>query len=96
VRRIFRNQDKQAQSALILPMWDQADPLGPLLSIVFGQYPVPDNHVADYKAGIRKAFDVPEKIIPRGAVCPDVHRTPEILNGEPSRGNAAVRRTTQN
>ena len=78
VRRIFRHQDKQAQSALILPVWDQADPLGPLLSIVFGQYPAPDEQVADYKAGIRKAFDVPEKIIPADGAVPK-----ELLDGIP-------------
>jgi hypothetical protein len=70
VRRIFRHQDKQVQSALILPVWDQADPLGPLLSIVFGRYPAPDEHVADYKAGIRKAFDVPENVISADGAVP--------------------------
>src|SRR5262245_11037162 len=59
-RRIFRHQDKQAHSTLILPVWDQADGLSPLLSIVFGEYPAPDEQVADYKAGIRKAFEVSE------------------------------------
>ena len=78
VRRIFRQQDKQAQSALILPVWDKADPLGALLSIVFGQYPAPDEHVADYKAGIRKAFDVPEKIIPADGAVPK-----ELIDGIP-------------
>ena len=53
VRRIFRHQDKQAQSALIWPVWDQADGLSLLLSIVFGEYRTPDEQVADYKAGIR-------------------------------------------
>jgi hypothetical protein len=63
-RRILRHQDKQAQSALILPVWDPADPLAAVFSIVFGKYPTPDNQVADYKAAIQRAFDVPEKIIP--------------------------------
>ena len=36
-RRIFRHQDKQAQSKLILPVWEPADPLAAVFSIVFGQ-----------------------------------------------------------
>jgi hypothetical protein len=64
VRRIYQNQDKQAESALILPVWDPADVFHPLFSTVFGQYPTPSEDVADYKAGIRQAFDVPEKVLP--------------------------------
>src|SRR5262249_11524308 len=78
VRRIFRHQDKQAQSAVILPIWDQADGLSQLLSIVFGGYPAPDEQVVDYKAGIRKAFEVSEKIIP-----PDSQVPKELLDGIP-------------
>ena len=39
VRRIFRQQDKQVESALVLPVWSQMDALHPMLSITFGQYP---------------------------------------------------------
>jgi hypothetical protein len=70
IRRIFRHQDKQAQSALIMPVWDQGDPLGPLWSITFGRYPAPDEQVTDYKAGIRKAFEVPEMTIPADGELP--------------------------
>jgi len=64
VRRIFRNQDKQTESNLILPVWDLADGLRSLFSVVFGQYPTPNENVADYKAGIRKVFNVPDRILP--------------------------------
>jgi hypothetical protein len=69
-RRIFRHQDKQVESELILPTWDQADPLHPLLSVAFGMYPTPDEQIADYKAGIRQTFNVPERNIATGGEIP--------------------------
>jgi hypothetical protein len=65
VRRIFRNQDKQAEAALTLPSWDPTDVLHPVFSLLFGQYPLASTDVADYRAGIRKAFNAPEKILLR-------------------------------
>jgi hypothetical protein len=76
VRRIYQNQDNQAKSALILPTWDQADELDPLFSLLFGWYPVPDHQIADYKGGVRKAYDVPEQSV-TGVV------PPELLDGMP-------------
>jgi hypothetical protein len=87
-------QNKTAQSALILPVWDQADPMSPLLSVVFGRYPAPtsrgillfpataglwgpsrtppDKDVPDYKAVIRREFEVPERVIPIDGEIPKV------------------------
>jgi hypothetical protein len=70
VRRIFRHQDKQVESALVLPGWSQMDELHPMLSITFGKYPTPNEHVPDYRAGIRNAFNVPEKAIPSDSKVP--------------------------
>jgi hypothetical protein len=67
VRRIHRNQDHQAKSALILPTWDRTDELDPLFSLSFGRHPPPDDQIADYKGGIRRAFDTTETSI-SGAV----------------------------
>jgi hypothetical protein len=75
-RRIVGHQDKQVESELILPVWDQADVLHPLFSIMFGQYPAPNDQVADYRAAIKKAFSVPEKVIPAGGEV-----APELLEG---------------
>jgi hypothetical protein len=75
-RRIFRHQDKQVESALVLPLWSQMDALHPIFSITFGQYPTPNDRVEDYKAGIRKAFNVPEKAIPSDGEVPK-----ELLDG---------------
>jgi hypothetical protein len=63
---------------LILPVWDEADALHPLFSIVFGEYPAPTDQISDYKAGIRKAFNVPEMVIPTGGEVPK-----ELLDGIP-------------
>jgi hypothetical protein len=76
VRRIHRHQDNQAKSALILPTWDQTDGLDPLFSVLFGRYPTPNDQIADYKGGIRRAYDAPEPSIP--GVVP-----PELLGGIP-------------
>jgi hypothetical protein len=77
-RRILRHQDKQAESALTLPVWDQTDVLHPLFSIIFGCYPAPNDQIEDYRAGIRNYFDVPDKVIPAG------HEVPkELLGGTP-------------
>jgi hypothetical protein len=78
LRRIFRHQYKQVESALILPVWSQMDELHPMLSITFGQYPAPNEHVADYKAGIRKAFNVQEEVIPSDGEVPK-----ELVDGIP-------------
>jgi hypothetical protein len=64
LRRIYRDQDNQAKADLILPTWDQADALDPLLTLMFGRYPAPDDEVADYRTAIRNEFNVEEPAIP--------------------------------
>jgi hypothetical protein len=76
VRRIHRHQDNQAKSALILPTWDQTDGLDPLFSVLFGRYPAPNNQIADYEGGIRRAYDVTQESI--SGVVPA-----ELLDGIP-------------
>jgi hypothetical protein len=61
---------------LILPTWDQTDELDPLFSLLFGRYPAPDDQIADYKGGIRRAYDATEPSI--SGVVP-----PELLSGIP-------------
>jgi hypothetical protein len=76
VRRIHRHQDHRAKSALILPTWDQTDELDPLFSLLFGRYSAPNDQIADYKSGIRRAFEATEPSI--SGVVP-----PELLPGIP-------------
>jgi hypothetical protein len=76
VRRIHRHPDNQAKSALSLPTWDQTDELDPLFSLLFGRYPARSDQIADYKDGIRRAFDATEPNI--SGVVP-----PELLGGIP-------------
>jgi hypothetical protein len=57
VRRISKNQDKHAEGSLTLPSWDQTDALHPLFALLFGQYPTPSDQIADYRAGIIRAFN---------------------------------------
>jgi len=71
VRRIRRHQDNQTKSGLILPTWDPTDELDPLFSVLFGRYPAPNDQIADYKGGIRGAYDVPEQNI-LGVVPPEL------------------------
>jgi hypothetical protein len=47
-----------------------------MFSVAFGRYPEPDDQIADYKSGILKAFNVPEKLIPADGELPK-----EILDG---------------
>jgi hypothetical protein len=64
VRRIVRYQDEHAESHLVVPTWEPTDALHPLFSVLFGLYPQPNEQISDYKGGLRKALNVPEKPIP--------------------------------
>lgn len=75
-RQIVKHQDKRTETALIVPIWDTSDPLHQLLTLSFGRYPAPSEQIADYKGGMRKAFDVPEKPITNGDEIPS-----DILDG---------------
>lgn len=78
VRRIVAHQDKQAESQLIVPTWEPADALHSLFSVLFGSYPQPNDQISDYKGGLRKALNVPEKPIP---VAEEIPR--EMIEGIP-------------
>ena len=78
VRRIVGHQDKQAESRLVVPIWEATDELHPLLSVLFGLYPRPNEQISDYKAGLRKALNVPERPILVGGEVPK-----ELIEGIP-------------
>lgn len=78
VRRIISHQDKQAESQLIVPTWESTDALDPLFSVLFGSYPQPNDQISDYKGGLRKALNLPERPIPVAGEVPK-----EVIEGIP-------------
>jgi hypothetical protein len=69
-RRIAKYPDKRVESALIQPTWESNDPIRQLLTVLLGRYPTPSDQIADYGAGMRRAFGVPEKAILNGGEVP--------------------------
>jgi hypothetical protein len=69
LRRIVGHQDSDASSRIALPFWEEGDTLHPWLILHAGRYPAPDGDIADYKGGIRGAFNTSEiTITPTGEI----------------------------
>jgi hypothetical protein len=69
LRRIVAHQDKETQSRIGIPLWEEGDSLNILLTLLAGRYPAPSADIADYKGGVQNAFSTTEiAIAPTGEI----------------------------